>query len=46
MSKVYIIGIGFGDEELLIVKVVNVLKKCIVVLYDRLVLNNILNYLN
>lgn len=46
MSKAYIIGTGPGDEELLTVKAVNALKKCTVVLYDRLVSNNILNYLN
>lgn len=46
MSKVYIIGTGPGDEELLTVKAVNALKKCTAVLYDRLVSNNILNYLN
>lgn len=46
MSKVYIIGTGPGDEELLTVKAVNVLKKCTAVLYDRLVSNNILNYVN
>lgn len=46
MSKVYIIGTGPGDEELLTLKAVKVLKKCTAVLYDRLVSNNILNYLN
>lgn len=46
MSKVYIIGTGPGDEELLTVKAVKCLKKCTAVLYDRLVSNNILNYLN
>lgn len=46
MSKVYIIGTGPGDEELLTVKAVNALKKCTAVLYDRLVSNNILNYLS
>lgn len=46
MSKAYIIGTGPGDEELLTVKAVNALKKCTAVLYDRLVSNNILNYLN
>lgn len=46
MSKVYIIGTGPGDEELLTVKAVNKLKECTAVLYDRLVSNNILNYLN
>ena len=45
MSKVYIIGTGPGDEELLTVRAVNVLKECTAVLYDRLVSNNILNYL-
>ena len=46
MSKVYIIGTGPGDEELLTLKAVESLKKCTAVLYDRLVSNNILNYLN
>lgn len=45
MSKVYIIGTGPGDEELLTLKAVEALKKCTAVLYDRLVSNNILNYL-
>ena len=45
-GKAYIIGTGPGDEELLTVKAVKVLKKCTAVLYDRLVSNNILNYLN
>ncbi len=46
MNKVYIIGTGPGDEELLTLKAVRVLKKCTAVLYDRLVSNNVLNYLN
>lgn len=46
MSKVYIIGTGPGDEELLTLKAVKVLEKCTAVLYDRLVGNNVLNYLN
>lgn len=46
MSKVYIIGTGPGDEELLTLKAVKALKECTAVLYDRLVSNNILNYLN
>lgn len=45
-GKAYIIGTGPGDEELLTVKAVKILEKCTVVLYDRLVSNNILNYLN
>ena len=46
MSKAYIIGTGPGDESLLTLKAVEVLKECTAVLYDRLVSNNILNYLN
>lgn len=46
MSKAYIIGTGPGNEELLTLKAVEVLKKCTAVLYDRLVSNNILNYLS
>ncbi len=46
MCKVYIIGTGPGDEELLTLKAVEALKKCTAILYDRLVSNNILNYLN
>lgn len=46
MRKTYIIGTGPGDEELLTLKAVKVLKRCTAVLYDRLVSNNVLNYLN
>ncbi|MBB6714530.1 uroporphyrinogen-III C-methyltransferase [Clostridium gasigenes] len=46
MSKVYIIGTGPGDEELLTLKATRVLKECSAVMYDRLVSNNVLNYLN
>lgn len=46
MSKVYLIGAGPGDEELITVKAVRKLKECTAVLYDRLVGNNVLNYLN
>lgn len=45
-GKAYIIGTGPGDEELLTVKAIKVLNRCTAVLYDRLVSNNILNYLN
>ena len=45
-KKAYIIGAGPGDEELLTLKAINALEKCTAVLYDRLVGNNILNYLN
>ncbi len=46
MSKAYIIGTGPGDEELLTLKAKRVLGECTAVLYDRLVSNNILNYLS
>lgn len=46
MAKVYIIGAGPGDTELLTVKAQRVLGKCTAVLYDRLVGGNILKYLN
>ncbi|MDO5038683.1 uroporphyrinogen-III C-methyltransferase [Clostridium sp.] len=46
MSKAYIIGTGPGDEELLTLKAKRVINECTAVLYDRLVSNNILNYLN
>ncbi|GAA0078372.1 uroporphyrinogen-III C-methyltransferase [Clostridium sp. CTA-5] len=46
MTQVYIMGTGPGDEELLTLKAVKCLKKCTAVLYDRLVSNNVLNYLS
>lgn len=46
MGKAYIIGTGPGDEELLTLKAVRALEKCTAVLYDRLVSNNVLNYLS
>ena len=46
MSKVYLIGAGPGDEELITLKAVRKLKECTAVLYDRLVGNNVLNYIN
>ncbi|MGL4450073.1 MAG: uroporphyrinogen-III C-methyltransferase [Sarcina sp.] len=46
MSKAYIIGTGPGDEELLTLKAVRILKECTAVLYDKLVSGNVLNYLN
>ena len=46
MAKAYIIGTGPGDEELLTLKAVKALEKCTAVLYDRLVSNNVLNYLS
>lgn len=45
-GKAYIVGTGPGDEELITLKAERVLKECTAVLYDRLVGNNILNYLS
>lgn len=45
MSKVYLIGAGPGDEELISVKAVRALGKCTAVLYDRLAGGNLLGYL-
>lgn len=44
MGKVYLIGVGPGDEELLTLKAVKAIKECTVLLYDRLVNPNILKY--
>ena len=46
MTKVYLIGAGPGNEELVTVKALKVLKKCTAVLYDRLAGGNLLKYLN
>ena len=46
MSKVYLIGAGPGDEELLTLKGKRVLEKCSAVLYDRLANDSLLKYLN
>ena len=45
MGKVYIVGVGPYDEELITLKAIRVLKKCDVVLYDRLINKSILKYL-
>lgn len=45
MGKVYLIGVGPYDEELITLKALKALEKCNVVLYDRLVNKNILNFL-
>lgn len=42
MGKVYIVGVGFGDFDLFIIKVLNVIEKVDVILYDRLVNKEIL----
>ncbi|SHH70230.1 uroporphyrinogen-III C-methyltransferase [Clostridium grantii] len=46
MSKVYLMGVGPGDEELMTLKSVRVLKECTAVLYDRLAGGNILKHIN
>jgi len=46
MSKVYLIGAGPGDEELLTLKGKRILEKCTAVLYDRLANDSLLKYLN
>ncbi|GAA0739172.1 uroporphyrinogen-III C-methyltransferase [Clostridium oceanicum] len=45
MGKVYLIGAGPGDEELITLKGVRALKKCTAVLYDRLANRELLKYL-
>lgn len=44
MAKVYIIGAGPGDEGLLTLRAIESIKKCDVILYDRLISNNIFKY--
>lgn len=44
MSKVYLIGAGPGDAELITLKAVRVLEKCTAVLYDRLANGSLLGY--
>lgn len=43
-GKVYLIGAGTGDPELITIKAVNILKLCNVILVDDLVNPEILNY--
>ncbi|KRU24718.1 uroporphyrinogen-III C-methyltransferase [Clostridium sporogenes] len=45
MSKVYLIGAGPGDEELITLKAIGALKKCTAVMYDRLANGELLKYL-
>ena len=44
-GQVYLIGVGPGDEELITLKAIRLLKKCDVVLYDRLSNDALLKYL-
>ncbi|MGH4120247.1 uroporphyrinogen-III C-methyltransferase [Clostridium sp.] len=46
MGKVYLIGAGPGDPELMTLKAVRVLKKCTAVMYDRLAGANALKHLD
>jgi uroporphyrin-III C-methyltransferase len=46
MGKVYIVGAGPGDEELITIKAVKILEKADIVFYDRLVNTEILKYAN
>ena len=42
-SKIYLIGAGPGDVELLTIKAYNTIKKCDVILYDHLISDEILD---
>ena len=44
MSKVYLVGAGPGDPELITIKGLNCIKKADVILYDRLVNEELLGY--
>lgn len=46
MSKVYLIGAGPGDEQLITQKAIRVLKNCTAVMYDRLANQSLLRYLS
>ncbi|OAA94748.1 uroporphyrinogen-III C-methyltransferase [Clostridium coskatii] len=46
MGKVYLIGAGPGDEELITLKAVRKLSECTAVMYDRLAGPGILKYVN
>lgn len=43
-GKVYLIGMGPGDPELITVKAIKAVKKCQVLIYDRLVNEKLLDY--
>ncbi|KAB8139408.1 uroporphyrinogen-III C-methyltransferase [Gracilibacillus oryzae] len=44
MSKVYIVGAGPGDKELITLKGLRAIKEADVILYDRLINNELLDY--
>ncbi|WP_423793414.1 uroporphyrinogen-III C-methyltransferase [Methanocaldococcus indicus] len=44
MGKVYLVGAGPGDKELITLKAINILKKADVIVYDALINKEILNY--
>lgn len=46
MGKVYLIGGGPGNEDLITLKAIKVLKKCTAIMYDRLSGEGILKYVN
>ncbi|GAA0179475.1 uroporphyrinogen-III C-methyltransferase [Clostridium sediminicola] len=46
MSKVYLMGVGPGDEELMTLKSARILGECTAVMYDRLAGGNILKHIN
>lgn len=46
MGKVYLIGAGPGDEELITLKAIRKLKECTAVMYDRLSGTGVLKYLD
>lgn len=46
MGKVYLIGAGPGNEELITLKAVRLLKECTAVLYDRLAGEHVLNHIS
>src|SRR5690349_15376885 len=46
LGKIFLVGAGPGDPELLTLKAARVLRECEVVLYDRLVNPEVLGYAN
>jgi len=45
MGKVYLMGVGPGDAELITLKAIRMLGKCTAVMYDRLASTSVLKYL-